>query len=207
MRPRPTRPAPLKRVVDVVLSVVALIILSPALVVVALMVRSQLGSPILFRQMRPGLHGEPFELIKFRTMRTATAIDGSLLTDEERLTPFGRFLRSASIDELPELWNVIRGEMSLVGPRPLLLQYLPLYSRDQLRRHEVRPGITGLAQVGGRNALSWGEKFALDTEYVDRRSLAMDLRIMFLTVWTVLRRESVSADGHATMPPFEGNPE
>lgn len=207
MSSRPAKSAPVKRMIDVILSVVALIILSPLLVFVAVFVKLRLGSPVLFRQMRPGLDGRPFELVKFRTMLAATGPDGASLSDQQRMTPLGRFLRSASIDELPELWNVLRGEMSLVGPRPLLQQYLPLYSQDQARRHEVRPGITGLAQVSGRNALSWDQKFALDTDYVETRSLAMDLRIMLLTVWIVARRESISAEGHATMPAFTGQDE
>lgn len=159
---------------------------------------------MLFRQMRPGLHGEPFTLYKFRTMTDARDADGNLLPDAQRLTRFGRFLRSTSLDELPELWNVLKGDMSLVGPRPLLMQYLERYTPEQKRRHEVRPGITGWAQVNGRNAITWEEKFALDVWYVDNQSLWLDLRILMLTVWKVLRREAISQAGNATMTEFMG---
>jgi lipopolysaccharide/colanic/teichoic acid biosynthesis glycosyltransferase len=169
------------------------------------LVRLRLGSPVLFRHLRPGLGGEPFTLLKLRTMRDLRDEHGELLPDEVRLTPLGRFLRRTSLDELPELWNVLRGDMSLVGPRPLLLEYLPRYSRDQARRHEVRPGITGWAQVHGRNALTWGEKFDLDVWYVDHLSLGLDLRILLRTPRAVLGREGISAEGHATMPKFEGD--
>nr|WP_291327235.1 sugar transferase [Acidovorax sp. 28-64-14] len=166
--------------------------------------RRKLGSPAFFRQVRPGMHGQPFEMVKFRTMTDARGADGALLPDADRLTPFGRFLRASSLDELPELWNVLKGEMSLVGPRPLLMEYLPLYSPQQARRHEVRPGITGWAQVNGRNALGWDEKFKLDVWYVDHRSLWLDIKILWLTVKKVLVREGISAAGEATMPRFTG---
>jgi lipopolysaccharide/colanic/teichoic acid biosynthesis glycosyltransferase len=169
------------------------------------MVRRKMGSPVLFRQTRPGRHGRPFEMIKFRTMREAIYADGRLLPDAERLGNLGRFLRSSSLDELPELWNVLKGEMSLVGPRPLLVEYLTLYSDEQARRHEVHPGITGWAQVNGRNAISWDEKFALDVWYVDNRSTWLDLKIIMLTVHRALKREGISAEGEATMPKFTGN--
>jgi lipopolysaccharide/colanic/teichoic acid biosynthesis glycosyltransferase len=172
--------------------------------VVALLVRVKLGSPILFRQKRPGLGGRPFDLVKFRTMTDARGPDGQLLPDDQRLTGFGRWLRATSLDEFPELWNVIKGDMSLVGPRPLLMDYMPLYTPDQARRHEVRPGITGWAQVNGRNALDWDKRFALDVWYVDRRSIRLDLRILLLSIGHVLGRRGISADGHATMPRFRG---
>lgn len=195
----------LKRAFDMAVALPALIILSPVLLIVALLVRTRLGTPVLFRQQRPGLNGKPFNLVKFRTMTDARDGDGQLLPDSVRLTPFGRFLRSSSLDELPELWNVLRGDMSLVGPRPLLMQYLPLYSQEQARRHEVRPGVTGWAQVNGRNALTWPEKFAADVWYVDNRSLALDLRILLMTARAVIGRQGISAAGEATMPPFAGN--
>lgn len=197
----------MKRVFDFVVAAVTLVVLSPVLLVVALMIRRKLGSPVLFSQMRPGLDARPFRMVKFRTMRDAIDRDGNPLPDAERMTPFGAKLRAMSIDELPELWNVLRGEMSLVGPRPLLMQYVPLYSPEQARRHEVRPGVTGWAQVNGRNALGWDEKFRLDTWYVDNRSFALDLRILWLTVRKVVVREGISADGEATMAPFTGNGE
>lgn len=171
---------------------------------VAMLVRIKLGSPVLFRQQRPGLLGRPFAMLKFRTMTDACDADGRLLSDAERLTAFGKWLRSASLDELPELWNVLRGDMSLVGPRPLLMQYLPLYSPEQARRHLVRPGLTGWAQVCGRNALSWDEKFKLDVWYVDHRNLWVDMKIMLLTIWKVFRRDGISAADNATMPVFRG---
>jgi lipopolysaccharide/colanic/teichoic acid biosynthesis glycosyltransferase len=195
----------MKRLFDIVVSTIALVLLSPLLVVTAILVRLRLGTPVLFRQMRPGLAGAPFRLMKFRTMTDARSPDGTLLPDAVRLTPFGRFLRSTSLDELPELLNVLKGEMSLVGPRPLLMEYLPLYSAAQARRHEVRPGLTGWAQVNGRNALSWEEKFALDLWYVENRSLALDLRILWLTVMRVFGRSGISAEGEATMPRFTGS--
>jgi len=201
-----SRSALLKRAVDIGLSATALVILSPILIGTAVAIRLKLGRPVLFRQLRPGLYGAPFLMIKFRTMRDAVDVTGRHLADDERLTPFGRALRALSLDELPELWNVLRGDMSLVGPRPLLMQYLPLYSPEQGRRHDVRPGLTGLAQVSGRNAISWEEKFALDLEYVDHHNVWLDLKIIALTVAKVVARESISAEGHATMPAFEGQP-
>lgn len=193
-----------KTLLDRTAAAVGLVVLAPVLGVVAGLVRAKLGSPVVFSQTRPGLHGAPFTLHKFRTMTDARGPDGALLPDAERLTPFGRFLRSSSLDELPELWNVLRGEMSLVGPRPLLMQYLDRYTPEQARRHEVRPGITGLAQVSGRNALSWDDKFALDVEYVETVSLGLDLKILFQTLAKVVRREGISAAGQATMPEFTG---
>ena len=190
---------------DVVLASLALLLLSPLLLFIALAVRLSLGAPVIFRQTRPGLNGRPFTLLKFRTMRNAADRDGRQLPDAVRLTPLGRVLRAASLDELPGLVNVVRGDMSLVGPRPLLMEYLPLYSAEQQRRHAVRPGITGWAQVNGRNALSWPEKFALDVYYVDHVSLWLDVRILLRTLWHVLRREGISQDGHATMETFRGN--
>lgn len=195
----------MKRVFDVAVALILLVLLSPLLLAVALLVRLRIGSPVLFRQQRPGLGGRPFWILKFRTMTDRRAPDGSLLPDAERLTAAGRLLRSWSLDELPELWNVLRGDMSLVGPRPLLMAYLPLYTAEQMRRHEVRPGLTGWAQVKGRNSLSWPDKFALDLWYVDHRSFWMDLRILVLTVVKVFSREGISQDGEATMTPFGGN--
>ena len=195
----------MKRALDIIGAAAGMLLLSPVIVVLSLLIRRRLGSPVLFRQDRPGLDGRIFGMVKFRTMTNARGKDGDLLPDAERLTPFGRWLRSTSLDELPELWNVLRGDMSLVGPRPLLVQYLPLYSAEQARRHDVKPGLTGWAQINGRNALSWNEKFALDIWYVDHRSLALDLRILWWTAWRVLRRDGVSAAGEATMPVFTGN--
>ncbi|MDY7116723.1 sugar transferase [Halomonas sp. SSL-5] len=195
----------IKRLFDIAASSIALLLLSPVLLVVAILVHRKLGSPVLFRQIRPGQHGKPFEMIKFRTMRDAFDENGKPLPDTERITPFGRFLRSTSLDELPELWNVLKGDMSLVGPRPLLMEYLPLYSPEQYRRHEVRPGVTGWAQVNGRNALSWEEKFKLDVWYVDNQTLWLDLKILWLTVKKVVVREGISAEGEATMTRFEGS--
>jgi lipopolysaccharide/colanic/teichoic acid biosynthesis glycosyltransferase len=194
-----------KRVADLVVATLLLLALSPLLLVVALIVRSTLGRPVLFRQARPGLNGEPFCMLKFRTMRNDTGAFGNTLTDAERMTPLGRVLRAASLDELPELWNVLRGEMSLVGPRPLLIEYLELYTPEQKRRHDVRPGITGWAQVNGRNALSWPDKFALDLWYVDHRSVRLDIKILWMTVAKVLRREGVNQIGYATSERFRGN--
>jgi len=193
-----------KRTLDVVICAGAAVVLLPVTATVALLVRILLGAPVLFRQQRPGLRSRPFMLVKFRTMTDARDAQGNLLPDAERLTAFGRFLRSASLDELPELWAVVRGDMSLVGPRPLLMQYLGRYTPEQARRHEVRPGITGLAQVDGRNGLSWEEKFGLDVAYVDTLSFALDLKILCRTVWTVLTREGISAAGYATMEEFMG---
>lgn len=193
-----------KRCFDLLLVILFIPIWAPVLAVVALLVRLKLGTPVLFRQKRPGLNGEIFELTKFRTMRDARNADGELLPDSERLTSFGRLLRASSLDELPELINILKGEMSLVGPRPLLIEYLPLYSEVQGRRHDVPPGLTGLAQIKGRNALDWNEKFAWDVTYVESRSLGLDLKILVLTVWTVFQREGISAQGEATMPKFNG---
>lgn len=195
----------MKRLFDLVIASFALLLLFPVLLLVAWLVHRRLGGPVLFRQVRPGLHGKPFEMVKFRTMRDAVDTEGNALPDAERLTPFGHFLRSTSLDELPELWNVIKGDMSLVGPRPLLMEYLPLYSVEQARRHEVRPGITGWAQVNGRNAVSWPEKFALDIWYVDNRSLLLDIRILLLTIKKVFVREGISAEGQATASRFTGD--
>ena len=189
----------MKRLFDLLASAMGLLLLAVPLAVLAWQVRRKLGSPVLFTQVRPGLHGQPFRMVKFRTMTDARDASGALLPDAHRLTPFGRFLRASSLDELPELWNVLRGEMSLVGPRPLLMEYLPLYSPEQARRHEVRPGITGWAQVNGRNAISWADKFALDVWYVDHRSLWLDVRILWLTVRKVVMRDGISAVGEATM--------
>ena len=194
----------MKRLLDILLSASALLLLSVPMLMLALQIRRRLGTPVFFRQTRPGLRSTSFRMIKFRTMTDARGTDGQLLPDVERLTSFGRFLRASSLDELPELWNVLKGDMSLIGPRPLLMDYLPLYSPEQARRHEVRPGMTGWAQVNGRNALSWEEKFRLDVWYVDHRSLWLDIRILWLTVCKVLAREGISAEGEATMPRFTG---
>ena len=195
----------LKRGFDLALIAVFAIPLVVLTAAVALAVRTGIGSPVLFRQVRPGKDAQPFEMIKFRTMTDARGADGILLPDELRLTALGRFMRATSLDELPELWNVVRGDMSLVGPRPLLMQYVPLYDAVQQRRHEALPGITGWAQVNGRNALSWDEKFVLDVWYVDNRSLWLDIKILALTVLKVVRRDGIAADGNATMPVFTGS--
>lgn len=194
----------MKRILDFTLSLLALVVLSPVLLVVAILVGTRLGSPVLFRQVRPGLHGKPFEMLKFRSMTNAVDSNGNLLPDSVRLTPFGRFLRSSSLDELPALWNVLKGDMSLVGPRPLLMEYLPLYTNFQMRRHEARPGITGWAQVNGRNTVSWEERFKLDVWYIENRSLLLDLRILWLTVRKVIKREGISEPGQDTMTKFTG---
>lgn len=194
-----------KRFIDISASLCALILLAPVMAIVAWNIRKKLGSPVLFRQVRPGRDGKPFEMVKFRTMRDAVDSDGHPLADSERMTPFGSFLRASSLDELPELWNVLKGEMSLVGPRPLLMEYLPLYSAEQNRRHEVRPGVTGWAQVNGRNALSWDEKFKLDVWYVENQSFRLDLKIIFMTVKKVVVKEGISADDNVTMSKFTGN--
>ncbi|MFB9146795.1 sugar transferase [Halomonas alkalicola] len=194
-----------KRLFDIVASLTALILLSPVLLIVALLVRRKLGSPVLFRQVRPGLHGKPFEMIKFRTMLDAYDDQGKPLPNEQRLTRFGKLLRSTSLDELPELWNVLKGDMSLVGPRPLLVEYLPLYSKHQARRHEVCPGVTGWAQVNGRNAISWEEKFNYDVWYVDHQSFWLDVKILLLTVKKVFVREGISSSENVTMPKFRGS--
>ncbi|WP_394233752.1 sugar transferase [Pseudomonas anguilliseptica] len=194
----------MKRLFDIVACLAALILFTPVMLMVAWQIRNKLGAPVLFRQIRPGRDGKPFEMVKFRTMRNAIDEEGNSLPDVERMVPFGNFLRSSSLDELPELWNVLRGDMSLVGPRPLLMEYLPLYNPEQYRRHEVRPGVTGWAQINGRNALSWEEKFKLDVWYVDHRSFWLDLKILFLTIQKVLRRDGISAEGEATMAKFTG---
>ena len=194
-----------KRLFDLSASLAALLLLSPVLLLLAVLVRVKIGSPVFFTQTRPGLHGQPFQMIKFRTMTNACREDGSLLPDVERLTRFCRFLRSTSLDELPELWNVLKGEMSLVGPRPLLMEYLPLYSPEQARRHEVKPGITGWAQVNGRNAISWEEKFQLDVWYVDHQSFWLDQKILLLTIKNVIYRQDINAAGDTAMPLFPGN--
>ncbi|WP_180175564.1 sugar transferase [Acinetobacter sp. YH12025] len=197
----------LKRLLDIVIASSALVLLSPVYAFVAYKVRKNLGSPVLFRQVRPGLNGKPFEMIKFRSMKDAVDAQGDSLPDSERLTPFGQMLRSSSLDEMPELWNVIKGEMSIVGPRPLLMEYLPLYNEQQAKRHNVRPGITGYAQVNGRNAISWEKKFELDTWYVENRSLWLDFKIMLKTVQKVLSKDDISAEGEATMSKFTGTSE
>lgn len=195
----------MKRAMDIVGAAIGLALLAPVMAVIAVLIWWKLGRPILFVQLRPGLHGRPFRLYKFRTMSDARDADGHLLPDAERLTGFGRFLRATSLDELPELWNVLKGDMSLVGPRPLLMEYLPLYTAEQARRHDVKPGLTGWAQVNGRNALTWEEKFALDVWYVDNRSFLLDCRILWMTLLKVLRREGITAPGEATMPKFTGD--
>lgn len=194
----------LKRLFDITVSVFALILLLPIYVIVAYKVKKNLGSPVLFRQIRPGLNGKPFEMIKFRTMKDAVDVHGNSLSDSERLTSFGKMLRATSLDELPELWNVLKGDMSLVGPRPLLMEYLPLYNEEQAKRHNVRPGITGYAQVNGRNAISWEQKFALDTWYVENQSFWLDIKILFKTVKKVSFKEDISAAGEATISKFTG---
>ncbi|QOW51081.1 sugar transferase [Acinetobacter sp. YH12138] len=197
----------LKRLLDIVIASSALVLLSPVYALVAYKVKKNLGSPVLFRQVRPGLHGKPFEMVKFRTMKDALDAQGNPLPDSERLTPFGKMLRATSLDEMPELWNVIKGDMSIVGPRPLLMEYLPLYNREQAKRHNVRPGITGHAQVNGRNAISWEKKFELDTWYVENQSLWLDFKIMLKTVKKVIAKDDISAEGEATMTKFTGTPE
>lgn len=194
----------LKRLLDIIIASTALILLSPLYAFVAYKVKKNLGSPVLFRQVRPGLHGKPFEMIKFRTMKDAVDANGQPLPDSERLTAFGKMLRSTSLDEMPELWNVIKGDMSIVGPRPLLTEYLPLYNEEQAKRHNVRPGMTGHAQVNGRNAIGWEEKFKLDTWYVEHQSILLDFKIMFKTVHKVLAKDDISAEGEATMTRFTG---
>ena len=194
----------LKRLFDILASAFGLLLLSPVILIVAWQVRRKLGSPVFFRQTRPGLNGKPFEMIKFRTMRDAFDKNGKPLPDSERITPFGRFLRSTSLDELPELWNVLKGDMSVVGPRPLRMDYLPLYNKHQARRHDVRPGVTGWAQINGRNSISWEEKFDLDIWYVDNISIMLDLKIVFLTIHKVLKRDGVNSSAEVTMPKFTG---
>ncbi|MFV5466889.1 sugar transferase [Acinetobacter towneri] len=195
----------LKRFLDIIIASIALILLSPLYFYVAYKVKKNLGSPVLFRQVRPGLNGKPFEMIKFRSMKDAVDAHGNPLPDSERLTPFGKMLRSSSLDEMPELWNVIKGDMSIVGPRPLLMEYLPLYNEEQAKRHLVRPGMTGHAQVNGRNAISWEEKFKLDTWYVENQSVWLDLKIMLKTVKKVLAKDDINEAGEATMSKFTGS--
>ena len=195
----------IKRLFDITAATAALVVLSPVYAITAYKVNKNLGSPVLFRQTRPGLDGNPFEMIKFRTMKDAIDSAGNPLPDSERLTDFGKALRNSSLDELPELWNVIKGDMSLVGPRPLLMEYLPLYSKEQARRHNVRPGITGYAQVNGRNAIDWDKKFELDTWYVDNQSLWLDIKILLKTVKKVVIKDGISEEGEATMSKFSGN--
>jgi len=193
-----------KRALDLILTIPALIVLVPVMLVIAVLVRVRLGGPVIFRQQRPGLHGVPFEIMKFRTMTDARDAHGNLLPDEQRMHPFGQWLRSTSLDELPELLLVLNGTLSLVGPRPLLMRYLPRYTSEQMRRHNAVPGITGWAQINGRNAISWNDKFALDVWYVDQVSLWLDLKIIALTIGTIIAREGISAEGHATAPEFWG---
>ena len=195
----------MKRTLDLSAALFGLILLAPIILILSILIRQKLGSPILFTQTRPGLHGKPFKMIKFRTMTDDRDADGNLLPDNIRLTAFGRFLRSTSLDELPELWNVLKGDMSLVGPRPLLMEYLSLYTPEQARRHESRPGITGWAQINGRNAISWEEKFKLDVWYIDNQTFWLDLKILALTLKKVFVREGISATGEATMPKFTGS--
>ena len=195
----------MKRFIDIVSSVLGLLILSPVLILVFLLVRLKLGSPVFFTHERPGLYGKPFKMIKFRSMVDAFDEAGNPLPDAERLTPFGESLRKFSLDELPELWNVLIGNMSLVGPRPLLMEYLPLYSAEQAQRHNAKPGVTGWAQVNGRNAISWDEKFELDVWYIENQSFWLDIKILFLTLYTVLKKEGISQDGHVTMEKFSGS--
>lgn len=197
----------IKRLFDFICALLGLLVLLPVIVVVAILIHRKLGSPVFFRQTRPGLNGKPFEMVKFRTMLDATDKYGNPLPDDQRMTPFGSFLRATSLDELPELWNVLKGDMSLVGPRPLLMEYLPLYSQEQYRRHDARPGVTGWAQVNGRNAISWEDKFRLDVWYVDNQSLWLDVKILFLTVKKVLVRDGISGEGEVTMSRFTGSGE
>jgi lipopolysaccharide/colanic/teichoic acid biosynthesis glycosyltransferase len=194
----------MKRLFDSIGSLAAIIVLSPILVLLYFRIKREMGAPVLFCQTRPGLDGKPFQMYKFRTMKDATDADGNVLPDRDRITPLGQKLRSSSLDELPEFWNVLRGEMSMVGPRPLLMEYLPLYSKRQARRHDVRPGVTGWAQVNGRNTVSWKEKFELDVWYVENRTLWLDIKILWMTVKKVLKKDGISADGEATMSKFTG---
>ncbi|MFV9472834.1 sugar transferase [Advenella sp. RU8] len=194
-----------KRLIDIIASAIALILLSPVITIVAWQISKKLGSPVLFRQVRPGLNGKPFTMVKFRTMLDAFDKNGDPLPNSERMTPFGNFLRSTSLDELPELWNVLKGDMSLVGPRPLLMEYLPLYNKEQSRRHEVRPGVTGWAQVNGRNAISWEEKFKLDVWYVENQSFWLDIKILFMTIKKVFVRDGINQSKEVTMSKFSGS--
>ncbi len=195
----------MKRLIDIMVALLALLVLLLPLILLACLVACKIGRPIYFSQIRPGLHGKPFCMIKFRTMSNELGSDGHLLPDDQRLSGFGRFLRASSLDELPELWNVIKGDMSLVGPRPLLMEYLPLYTKEQARRHDVRPGITGWAQVNGRNAISWEEKFKLDVWYVENQSFFLDVKILALTILKVIKRDGISAQGEVTMTKFTGS--
>lgn len=195
----------IKRGFDIFVASLLLLVLAPVMGVLALIIWLTMGTPVLFKQVRPGLHGKPFIMYKFRTMTNAQDAQGNLLPDEQRITSLGRFLRSTSLDELPELWNVLKGDMSLVGPRPLLMEYLPLYTPEQFRRHEVKPGITGWAQINGRNALTWEERFAFDVWYVEHISLALDISILLRTLWKVLTREGIAHPGSETMPKFTGS--
>lgn len=195
----------IKRLFDIIISSIALILFIPIMLIIGYLVRKKLGSPILFTQLRPGLNGKPFKMIKFRTMKDIVGSDGKLLSDSQRLTSFGAKLRATSLDELPELWNVLKGDMSLVGPRPLLMEYLPLYDAEQAKRHLVKPGITGWAQINGRNAISWSEKFKFDVWYVDNQSFWLDIKILFLTVKKVIFRENITSDNDVSMPKFNGN--
>ncbi|RKL61637.1 sugar transferase [Thermoanaerobacteraceae bacterium SP2] len=195
----------IKRLVDITGALFGLILLAPVIFIIGILIRLSMGSPVIFSQVRPGLYGKPFKMYKFRTMTDARDERGYLLPDEQRLTALGNFLRSTSLDELPELWNVIRGEMSLVGPRPLLMEYLDLYTPEQARRHEVKPGVTGWAQINGRNSLSWEEKFKMDVWYVDHWNILLDIKIIFMTFLKVVKRDGISAQGHATMPKFMGS--
>jgi lipopolysaccharide/colanic/teichoic acid biosynthesis glycosyltransferase len=197
----------LKRLLDIIIASIALILLSPIYFYVAYKVRKNLGSPVIFRQVRPGLHGKPFEMIKFRTMTDERDAEGNLLPNEQRLPKFGKMLRATSLDEMPELWNVIKGDMSIVGPRPLLMEYLPLYNKEQAKRHNVRPGMTGHAQVNGRNAISWEKKFELDVWYVENQSIWLDFKIMLQTVKKVLVKEGINQSEEVTMTKFTGNKE
>lgn len=194
----------MKRLIDIIISFFGILFLSPFFLIAYIMVRVNMGAPVLFKQQRPGLHGNPFIMIKFRSMKDATNKKGEPLSDKERLTNVGKFIRKTSLDELPELWNVLKGDMSIVGPRPLLMEYLPLYSKEQARRHEVRPGITGWAQINGRNAISWEKKFELDVWYVQNQSFLLDMKILLLTLKKVIIRDGISAEGEATMPKFGG---
>lgn len=195
----------MKRLFDFLVSLVALIGLLPVFFILYIVIAIKMGRPVFFRQTRPGMGGKPFQMVKFRSMTDARDAQGELLPDDQRLPAFGKLLRATSLDELPELWNVLKGEMSLVGPRPLLMEYLERYTPEQARRHDVRPGVTGWAQVNGRNAISWEEKFALDVWYVDNRSFWLDIKILFLTVWQVVKRDNISQEGHATMQKFTGS--
>jgi lipopolysaccharide/colanic/teichoic acid biosynthesis glycosyltransferase len=195
----------IKRSFDLIFACLSLLFFAPLLVAIAVLVRQKMGSPVLFRQTRAGYQGKPFKVIKFRTMRNLKGIGSKLQSDSDRLTSFGRFLRASSLDELPELWCILRGDMSFVGPRPLLMEYLPLYSKEQERRHEVLPGLTGWAQINGRNSLSWDDKFKLDVWYVDNQNFWLDLKIITMTALKVFRSEGISAEGEATMPKFKGN--